>query len=74
MPLVEITIVEGRSLEQKRMLMAGVADAVERALAAPREAIRIAIREIPVEHWAIGGVSLPELQAAEAARKAADET
>lgn len=60
MPLVEITMIEGRTPEQKRALLAEVTDAVERAIAAPREAIRVAIRELPPEHWAIGGVSTAE--------------
>lgn len=60
MPLVEITMIEGRTPEQKRALLAEVTDAVERAIAAPREAIRVAIRELPAEHWAIGGVSIAE--------------
>lgn len=66
MPLVEITMIEGRNREQKRALMAEITDAVERTLAVPRESIRIAIREVPPEHWAIGGVSVLDRRAAAA--------
>ncbi|MCW5721012.1 MAG: 2-hydroxymuconate tautomerase family protein [Devosia sp.] len=66
MPLVEITIIEGRSPEQKRALLFEVTGAVERAIAAPRETIRVAIRELPAEHWAIGGLSIAERRAKEA--------
>lgn len=60
MPLVELTIIEGRTPAQKKALITQVTDAVENALEAPREAIRVAIRELPAEHWAIGGVSIAE--------------
>lgn len=74
MPLVEITMIEGRDLDQKRALITGVTDAVERAIGAPRASIRVAIREIPPEHWAIGGVSIRDMREAEATKPGADGT
>jgi 4-oxalocrotonate tautomerase len=56
MPLVEVTMIEGRTRDQKRALMAQVTDAVEQSIGAPRETIRVIIREVPAEHWAVGGV------------------
>ncbi|MCZ4274119.1 2-hydroxymuconate tautomerase [Maritalea porphyrae] len=70
MPLVEITIIEGRTSSQKSDLITQVTDAVENAISAPRKAIRVAIRELPAEHWAIGGVSIAEIRAAQAEKKA----
>lgn len=58
MPLIEITMIEGRSAEQKKEMMAGITDVVERTAGVSRQAIRIAIREIPPQHWAIGGIPL----------------
>ena len=46
MPLVEITIIEGRTSAQKSALITQVTDAVENAISAPRQAIRVAIREL----------------------------
>ena len=69
MPLVEITIIEGRTSAQKSALITQVTDAVETAISSPRQAIRVAIRELPAEHWAIGGVSIAESRAAQAANK-----
>lgn len=69
MPLVEITIIEGRTSAQKSDLITRVTDAVEGALAAPRQAIRVAIRELPAENWAIGGVSIADLRATQAERQ-----
>jgi 4-oxalocrotonate tautomerase len=63
MPLIEVTIIEGRTPDQKRALITGITDAVETAIAAPRDAIRVAIRELPAENWAIGGVSIAERRA-----------
>ncbi|MDI3469829.1 MAG: hypothetical protein OJF62_001892 [Pseudolabrys sp.] len=56
MPLIQITIVEGRTPEQKKALAEKVTDAVQESIGAPRQAIRIAIYEIPTAHWFIAGV------------------
>ncbi len=63
MPLVEITLVEGRSPAQKKALILGVTAAVEQAVAAPRETIRVVLREVAAEHWAVGGVTIAERRA-----------
>ena len=55
MPFIEITLIEGRSSEAKREMMKRVTDAVEETLAAPRQSIRIVLREVPAFHWAVGG-------------------
>ncbi|WP_417255019.1 2-hydroxymuconate tautomerase [Celeribacter sp.] len=69
MPLVEITMIEGRSAEQKAALIRQVTDAVECAISAPRSAIRVALRELPAEHWAIGGLSIAEIRAKDVEKK-----
>jgi len=56
MPLVEVTLIEGRSTEVKAALMKALTDAVEAALGAPRDSIRVIVREVPAENWAVGGV------------------
>lgn len=55
MPFVEVTLIEGRTPEQKRALMKRITDAVEETIAAPRQSIRVCLREVPPEHWAVGG-------------------
>ena len=55
MPFVEITMIEGRTHEKKRELLKRVTDAVEESIGAPRQSIRVVIREVPGEHWAVGG-------------------
>lgn len=60
MPLVEVTLTEGRSAEQIRALIREVTGAVERAVAAPRGNIRVVVREVPPTHWAAGDVTIAE--------------
>ena len=55
MPIVEITLIEGRTAEAKRRLIAKVTDAIEESIAAPRDSIRIILREIPALHFGAGG-------------------
>jgi 4-oxalocrotonate tautomerase len=60
MPLVEITLIEGRSPEMLRALIRAVTSAVQESLRVPRETIRVIIREVPATHWAIGGETMED--------------
>lgn len=64
MPLVEISMTEGRSPEQKRALLAAVHDAVEQSLGVPEQAIRVLLRELPDDNWQAGRVTMAEKKAA----------
>lgn len=55
MPIVDITLIEGREPEKKRRLIAAVTDAVEHSLEAPRQSIRVILREVPAAHFGAGG-------------------
>lgn len=55
MPIVEVTLIEGRSADAKRRLVAKVTDAIVEAIEAPRGAVRVIVREIPALHFGIGG-------------------
>lgn len=57
MPVVEITLIEGRSDETKERLHATVAQAIHEAIGAPKESIRIILREVPPVHFSVGGVT-----------------
>lgn len=59
-PLIEVTMVEGRTAEQLRSLISRLTAAVEQAVGAPRESIRVVIREVPPTHWAAGDVTIAE--------------
>jgi 4-oxalocrotonate tautomerase len=60
MPLVEVTLAEGRSADELRSLLSGLHAAVEQTLGAPAASIRVIVREVPPEHWSSGGVTLAE--------------
>jgi len=55
MPIVEITLIEGRTPEAKVKLIREVSDAVVSAIAAPIESVRVILREVPGEHFGAGG-------------------
>jgi len=57
MPIIQITLVAGRSDEQKAAMYKEVTEAVHRTLGAPRENVRIMINEIPAKHFAVAGVA-----------------
>ena len=63
MPLVQITLARGRSPEQLAELGRAVTAAVEESIGAPRQNVRVVLRECEPEHWFVGGESLAELRA-----------
>lgn len=60
MPLVQVTILEGRDAETKRALLHELTEAVVRATGAPRASVRVLLHELPAAHWAVGGVPKEE--------------
>ena len=67
MPFVEITVVSGREPEAIRNLMREVHGAVTSSLGVPDQSVRVAVREIPKEHWSAANVTYAEKEAAQAA-------
>lgn len=55
MPFVQITMVSGRTVEQKHALIAGLTQAVTDALGTPADRVRVAIYEVSQDDWGIGG-------------------
>ncbi|HPY26251.1 MAG TPA: 2-hydroxymuconate tautomerase [Mycobacterium sp.] len=60
MPLIQVTLVEGRSPEQLRALISALTSAVTDSIGAPKEAIRVVLNEVPDTHWAAGDVTIAE--------------
>ncbi len=56
MPIIDITIVEGRTHEQKSALITEVTDAAVRTLGAPPQTVRVIIREVEPQHFAVAGI------------------
>jgi len=55
-PLVQITMLEGRTVDQKRKLAQRITDALVEEAGARREAIVVAFHEVSRESYASGGV------------------
>jgi 4-oxalocrotonate tautomerase len=60
MPIIEVTMVEGRSAEQIRALISGLTSVTEQAIGAKKDSIRVIVREVPKTHFAAGDVTLAE--------------
>lgn len=55
MPICEITLIEGRTKEQKRALIKEVTQAIVHSIGAPIESVRVLLREIPGENFGAAG-------------------
>lgn len=55
MPLVTVNMYEGRTLEQKKALVKGITEAINKAIGSPPEAVSIIIRDISRDNWANAG-------------------
>ena len=60
MPLVQITMLTGRTTEQKRKLAQRITDVMVEEAGARREAIVVAFHEISRESYASGGVLMAD--------------
>lgn len=63
MPLVEVTLAQGRSDDQIRALIHEVHEAMLRTVNTRSEHIRVIVREVPRSHWATGDLTLSEMDA-----------
>ncbi len=61
MPFAQIYLLEGRTEEQKRLLIQKVTDAIVEAIDAPRENVRVWLHDMPKENWGIAGVTAKDL-------------
>ena len=60
MPIIDVTLIEGRTPEKKAALIKEITDGTERALGVPRDSIRVMIRDIPPENFGVAGVTKAE--------------
>ena len=63
MPLIEVTLAEGRAPEQIRTMIHEVHQAVLRTANTRTEHIRVVVREVPRSHWATADLTLAEMDA-----------
>jgi 4-oxalocrotonate tautomerase len=57
MPLVQVSLIEGRPAELEEELIAELTETVVRVLDAPRESVRVILYGVSAERWGVGGVS-----------------
>ena len=60
MPHIQVTLLTGRTTEQKRKLVARITDAMVEECNARREAVTVAIVEVPREDFASGGTLMTD--------------
>ncbi len=56
MPIIHVLMFEGRTLDQKRTLVANMTDAVVKSLNVKPDVVRITLQEISRQDHAIAGV------------------
>ncbi|WP_306603584.1 2-hydroxymuconate tautomerase family protein [Azonexus sp.] len=64
MPIIEMHLLEGRSVEKKRKAVAAMTAALVEALEVQPEQVRILITEHSVEHFSVGGQTVGQRNAA----------
>ena len=62
MPFVQVTMLEGRTVEQKHELMKRLTEATADVLGGDPQRIRVALYEVDADEWAIGGVPISVLR------------
>ena len=60
MIVMKLTMLEGRTTEQKNELIRRLTESAARNLGEAAEGIRVIIYEVPPSNWGAGGVSLKE--------------
>jgi 4-oxalocrotonate tautomerase len=60
MPLIQVTMLTGRTADQKRKLAQRITDAMVEEAGARREAIVVAFHEVSKESYASGGVLMTD--------------
>jgi 4-oxalocrotonate tautomerase len=64
MLIVRVTMLEGRTDEQKAELLRRVSETAARHFGVPLEQVRMVIDELPKANWGIGGVSMEARESA----------
>jgi 4-oxalocrotonate tautomerase len=60
MPLIQVTMLQGRTADQKRKIAARITDTMVEEAAARREAIVVTFLEVSKESYASGGVLMAD--------------
>ena len=66
MPIIRVSMFEGRSIEKKRELVEAITEVVARVCEDTPDGVSILIEELPRESWARGGVLYSDRRASNA--------
>ncbi|HPY57078.1 MAG TPA: 2-hydroxymuconate tautomerase [Sedimentibacter sp.] len=55
MPIIQVEMLKGRTVDQKREMVKEITEVVSRTANCPKEAVRIVIREMEFENFGISG-------------------
>jgi 4-oxalocrotonate tautomerase len=61
MPIVQISMIQGRTPEKKAELIKKVTDAIVETLQIPKDRVRIVLNEVPEENLGDGGIPLSKI-------------
>jgi 4-oxalocrotonate tautomerase len=56
MPIIQVNLIEGRTVEQKRKLVAGITDAVVKSLDVEPDTVKIILQDMAKHDYSIAGV------------------
>lgn len=56
MPIIDVKLLEGRTVDEKRRLVAAVTDAVVDSLGVKPDSVRITLHEMARENYSVAGV------------------
>ncbi|QGG48125.1 4-oxalocrotonate tautomerase [Heliorestis convoluta] len=62
MPIVQVTMLEGRTEEQKRELAKAITQAFVDTCGAKAESVTLSIHDVPTENIALGGTLISDLR------------
>jgi 4-oxalocrotonate tautomerase len=58
MPIVQISMIQGRTQEKKAELIKKVTEAIVETLQIPKDRVRIVLNEVPKDNLGYGGIPL----------------
>ena len=62
MPFIQVTMLEGRTVEQKHDLMKRLTEVTTEVLGGDPQRIRVALYEVSGDDWAVGGLPVSVLR------------
>jgi 4-oxalocrotonate tautomerase len=63
MPIIQVHLIKGRTVDQKRKLVANITDAVVKSLDVKNEDVRIILQEMAKDDYAVAGTLVMDKKA-----------